>query len=158
MLSAVGLGWPDGGITVPFAGESGLGWPGEQPERTSSPPLSGKQRQVSRGALLNGQDAAQASGPADGPAQGVPTHSGNDADSVPGSERVRQALAAAVSRGTADGDGSGGTPLVAREADVIVPDVRENPAETPIGRAAEAAVGVRGAASREPWPRGGEVR
>jgi len=35
---------------------------------------------------------------------------------------------------------------------VVVPEVPVNPADTPIARAAEAAVGVRGAAA-EPWPR-----
>jgi len=34
-----------------------------------------------------------------------------------------------------------------------VPEVPVDPADTPIGRAAEAAVGVRGAAARETWPR-----
>ena len=36
---------------------------------------------------------------------------------------------------------------------VVVPEVPVDPADTPIGRAAEAAVGVRGAAARETWPR-----
>jgi chromosome partitioning protein len=36
---------------------------------------------------------------------------------------------------------------------VIVPDVPPNPADTPIGRAAEAASLVRGLGDREPWPR-----
>ncbi|MGH3175613.1 MAG: chromosome partitioning protein, partial [Streptosporangiaceae bacterium] len=34
---------------------------------------------------------------------------------------------------------------------VVVPDVPPDPADTPIARAAEAAVGVRG--GRQPWPR-----
>ena len=41
----------------------------------------------------------------------------------------------------------------APDSPVVVPDVPSDPADTPIGRAAEAAVGVRGAAGREPWPR-----
>ncbi len=41
----------------------------------------------------------------------------------------------------------------APDSPVVVPDVPNDPADTPIGRAAEAAVGVRGAAEREPWPR-----
>jgi len=40
----------------------------------------------------------------------------------------------------------------AQEPQVVVPDVPADPADTPIGRAAEAAVGVRGA-ERQPWPR-----
>jgi chromosome partitioning protein len=36
---------------------------------------------------------------------------------------------------------------------VIVPEVLPSPVDTPIGRAAEAAVGVRGKGDRKPWPR-----
>ncbi len=36
---------------------------------------------------------------------------------------------------------------------VVVPEVPVNPTDTPIARAAEAAVGVRGATERESWPR-----
>ena len=41
----------------------------------------------------------------------------------------------------------------APEAQVVVPDVPDDATDTPIGRAAEAAVGVRGAGQRETWPR-----
>jgi chromosome partitioning protein len=41
----------------------------------------------------------------------------------------------------------------APEAQVVVPDVPGDATDTPIGRAAEAAVGVRGAGQRETWPR-----
>jgi chromosome partitioning protein len=40
----------------------------------------------------------------------------------------------------------------------VVPEVPADPADTPIARAAEAAVGVRGAAEREPWPRPKQCR
>jgi chromosome partitioning protein len=36
---------------------------------------------------------------------------------------------------------------------VVIPEVRSDPADTPIGRAAEAAVVVRGMADHQPWPR-----
>jgi chromosome partitioning protein len=36
---------------------------------------------------------------------------------------------------------------------VVIPDIARNQADTPIGRAAEAAVGVRGLADRQSWPR-----
>jgi chromosome partitioning protein len=127
--TADGLGWPDGGAIGPFTGDAGLGWPGRQPERLSSREDS----EESRGALLNGHDS--------------PT--------IPGSDRVRQALSAAVSRGT---PGPGGAaddtpPLVSLNAEVVVPEVRANPADTPIGQAAAAAIGARGAGSqREEWP------
>jgi len=41
----------------------------------------------------------------------------------------------------------------APDSRVVVPDAPVDRADTPIGRAAEAAIGVRGAASREAWPR-----
>jgi len=66
---------------------------------------------------------------------------GHEESPLPGSDRVRQALSAAVSSGTHG------------ESRVVVPDVPANTEDTPIGRAAEAAVGVRGSAERQPWPR-----
>jgi chromosome partitioning protein len=126
--TADGLGWPDGGTAGPFAGDAGLGWPGRQPER-----LSSREDEVSKGALLNGQDTS----------------------TIPGSERVRQALSAAVSRGTPGPGGAAGNipPLVSANAEVVVPEVQANPADNPIGQAAAAAVGVRGAGNqRDEWP------
>ena len=127
MPTADGLGWPDGGTSGPFAGDAGLGWPGRQPERLSSREDS----EESRGALLDGQDAS----------------------AIPGSERVRQALSAAVSRGTPGPGGAAGDipPLVSANAEVVVPEVQTNPADTPIEQAAAAAVGARGG-QREEWP------
>jgi chromosome partitioning protein len=140
--TADGLGWPDGGPAGPFSGDAGLGWPGHRPEGASAPlqgptepvPLPSFEGETSRGMLLDSQES--------------PT--------IPGSERVRQALSAAVSHGT---PGPGGAkenipPLVSVNSEVVVPDVRANPADTPIGQAAEAAVGVRGSVKgREDWPR-----
>jgi chromosome partitioning protein len=125
VLIAAGVGWPDGGTTVRFAGTTGLGWPGQQPKRVSSQP-----EHVSRGALLNGHGESP----------------------LPGSDRVRQALSAAVSRGTPTAFSSD------QDSPVVVPDVPANMADTPIGRAAEAAVGVRGASEREAWPKPGRCR
>jgi chromosome partitioning protein len=36
---------------------------------------------------------------------------------------------------------------------VVIPEISRSQADTPIGRAAEAAIGVRGVADRQPWPR-----
>lgn len=130
MLTAVGVGWPDREISARFLGATGLGWPGELPERVSSLP-----EHVSRGALLNGHQES----------------------ALPGSDRVRQALSSVVSHGTESAFGSaadqapGSTAMP--DSRVVVPDVPANMADTPIGRAAEAAVGVRGSAEREAWPR-----
>jgi chromosome partitioning protein len=92
--------------------------------------------------------------------------------SLPGSDRVRNALAAAVSRGTPDvvastdemssalssgGDRMSADPA-ALDSEVVVPDAPITPGDTPIARAAEAAVGVRGAVKREPWPRPSRCR
>ncbi|MBO0803769.1 MAG: ParA family protein [Nocardiopsaceae bacterium] len=124
MHDAVGLGWPDGG-TVPFAVAAGLGWPPSRPERDNPPT-----EQVSKGALLSGEEE------------------------LPGSERVRQALSAAVSRGTSDAIGlSPEIGTVAQNAEVVVSEVPSNRSDTPIARAAAAAIGVRGSSRRDAWPR-----
>ena len=134
MLTAVGVGWPEGGKAIAFLGVAGLGWPGDQTGRKFSQP-----QQVSRGALLNGHE-----------------------EPLRGSHRVRDALSAAVSRGTTGSAlensalESGGDQVpspTAPDSRVVVPDAPVDRADTPIGRAAEAAIGVRGAASREAWPR-----
>jgi chromosome partitioning protein len=91
---------------------------------------------------------------------------------LPGSNRVRNALAAAVPRettgavvsvGAVDGafgskgdlmpPQASGRQSSALQAQVVVPDAPLGGDDTPIGRAAEAAVGVRGTASKEAWPR-----
>ena len=41
---------------------------------------------------------------------------------------------------------------------IVIPDVPQNAQDTPIARAAEAAVGVRGAGDGHPWPRPGNCR
>jgi len=130
VLTVVGVGWPEGGKTVSFLGVTGLGWPVQAGRLFPEPEL------VSRGALLNGEEAP----------------------SLPGSHRVREALAAAVPRGTPESAHASAEEALPAHNDapdppVVVPDVPADPADTPIGRAAEAAVGVRGAAEREPWPR-----
>jgi len=141
VLSEAGVGWPDGG-SVLIPGVSGLGWPAGRPGVLffQSP------EQVSRGVSVNGQDDLP----------------------LPGSDRVRNALAAAVSRGTPGvvvSTGAPGSALTSGEGQmspeaatgtdgpVVVPEAPVNVGDTPIARAAEAAVGVRGAAMRAPWPR-----
>jgi chromosome partitioning protein len=130
VLSAVGVGWPDGGTAL-AAGVPGLGWPKIQ----LKPDLVSSEASVS------------------------------PESSLPGSDRVRNALAAAVSRGTtgavmtagavdgalsSDGVQMPSQPSVP-ESPVVVPDAPlATTGDTPIGRAAEAAVGARG---KETWPR-----
>ena len=51
-------------------------------------------------------------------------------------------------------DAHGPDPALTRgTAPVVVPEVPPNAADTPIARAAEAAIGVRGKGDRQPWPR-----
>jgi len=151
VLSAAGVGWPDGG-SAPLPYVTGLGWPAAQRGISSS--QSPEQASSKRGAesvSVNGQEDL----------------------SLPGSDRVRNALAAAVSRGTLDvvastgemsgAHGSGGDRMsadpVVPDAEVVVPDAPVTTSgDTPIARAAEAAVGVRGGAKREPWPRPARCR
>ena len=53
---------------------------------------------------------------------------------------------------TAEDAANGGRPD-APAPPVVIPEVPRSQADTPIGRAAEAAIGVRGGADRQPWPR-----
>jgi chromosome partitioning protein len=131
---AAGLGWPDGSPgralqdTVP-AGEvaaiGGLGWPA-----ANGGPGSGQLTadRESKGAQVNG-DGPEAGGGAVGRAQEAPGA---------GAQRDDPAAAAPVSRGTRS---------------VVIPEVPSDTADTPIGRAAEAAVVVRGLSDHQPWPR-----
>jgi chromosome partitioning protein len=59
--------------------------------------------------------------------------------------------------GTAEGAADGGRPETPAPA-VVLPEVPGNQADTPIGRAAQAAVGVRGLADRQSWPRPSRCR
>ena len=107
-------------------GVTGLGWPAERLGFSFQSP-----EQVSRGTSVNGQEDL----------------------SLPGSDRVRNALAAAVSRGTPIEGGRMSPQPTGPDAPVVVPDAPMTSGDTPIGRQAEAAVGVRGAVKREDWPR-----
>jgi chromosome partitioning protein len=140
VLSAAGVGWPDGGLAL-MPGVTGNGWPGDR---------AGRQLRSVRQA----PEARAADGnPAD------------DQLLVSGSPRVRNVLAAVVSRGTPsavisledDPLRSGGEQMPpesgAPDSHVVVPDAPIGTGDTPIGRAAEAAVGGRGGVKREGWPR-----
>jgi chromosome partitioning protein len=108
---------------------AGLGWPAEPP---TDPPASGA---VSAGiARIGGLGWPGAD---------------QDSNADRGSRGVQ-----------VNGEGSGiGTVESAGDSDrrtdppVVVPEMPRDQADTPIGRAAEAAVGVRGLADRQPWPR-----
>ena len=168
MVPADGLGWPDrpaagtpGSVTA-----AGLGWPGWTAEGwipneavVPAPATEGSRPDAG----VNGRAGPTGSGPA----------------------RVQQALAAAVSRETtvagaatapawpavaspvmspvmnAVEDAMHGGTTAHNNGDVgsvVIPEVPQNPHDTPIARAAEAAVGVRGAADDRAWPRPAECR
>jgi chromosome partitioning protein len=118
-------------------GAAGLGWP------------DGSLVQAAKGIVL-----------ADPPA-GVGIGGLGWPDTVPGPsadrERSRESRGVQVSggrseTGTVESARDGGGPD-APAPPVVIPDIARDQADTPIGRAAEAAVGVRGLADRQAWPR-----
>ena len=145
--SAVGLGWPQGPLIarVPkvaaqagAARTGGLGWPGNSaPIKTAPIKIASiKIASIKTGPIKTGQSAGQGS-------RGVqvnearPEGDGGKVGGTLGSEAQRPDPAVtAVSRKTST---------------VVVPEIPSDAADTPIARAAEAAVGVRG--GRQPWPR-----
>ena len=75
----------------------------------------------------------------------------NEARSEAGGSKARGALAAA---GTgAQCPDPAGASVSRGTRPVVVPEIPPNPGDTPIARAAEAAVVVRGLGDRQPWPR-----
>ena len=131
-LSTAGLGWPDGVLTERphrvalagrLAGAGGLGWPG-----------AGR---GSRGVQVN-DERSEAGGHKAPGALGVSGSSADSRDSEAGAQRPDPALPEMVSRGTRP---------------VVIPEIPPDQADTPIGRAAAAAIVVRGMGDRQPWPR-----
>ncbi len=167
-----GLGWPQN-----FSNDTALG---SQPlSRADTPGGTTGYSGAEATQPANGAEGSAAVSSAS--AQGVPAQQGPArAQGAPGQSspaRVRQALSAAVSRetaalmtGGASASGPAGNGLedamqggTAAEDDgqaggVVIPDIPQNPRDTPIARAAEAAVGVRGAGDGAPWPRPGNCR
>jgi chromosome partitioning protein len=137
-----GLGWPDGsqlgrsaGVTSPdeAARFGGLGWPtvtGRRPDVEH--PGQGPRSAGSRGSQVSGEGSE-----ADG--SGTPQAAGSLGSSGdPAGAGSRPAGAVSVSRETGP---------------IVIPDIPASQTDTPIGRAAAAAIGVRGTGDRQPWPR-----
>jgi chromosome partitioning protein len=122
-------------------GAAGLGWP------------DGSLARGTNGVALAGTPAGAGAGGLGWPGTGPTTPSGSSADR----ERSRGSRGVQVNGeesgiGTVEdaaGDGRPDTPV----PPVVIPEVSRDQADTPIGRAAEAAVGVRGLADRPAWPR-----
>jgi len=147
-LRAGGLGWPEGPLAggtqdVAAAEIGGLGWPGISGRPGSSSWPQGHEAvnsvPVSSGSLYSGQGAGRGSRGVQVDEGRSEANGGEVREAVEASEAGGQDQdpAAAVSRGTRP---------------VVVPEIPPNPADTPIARAAEAAV-VRGMGDRQPWPR-----
>jgi chromosome partitioning protein len=116
-------------------GAAGLGWPG--------------------GSLATGADSIAVTGMAAGvrglgwPGADPDPIAAQGWDQGPGGVQLNGERAAV---GTAEA-GRDGRPPEAPVPPVVVPEVPADQADTPIGRAAQAAVGVRGLGDRESWPR-----
>ena len=136
--SAVGLGWPEGPLTarardVALAGAvgvGGLGWPGNSGAIMSAP--------ITSGPTISGQSAGQGS-------RGVQV---NEARSEAEGGEVRETFGSGAGAQRPD---QAATVVSRKTSAVVIPEIPPDPADTPIARAAEAAVGVRG--GRQPWPR-----
>ena len=136
--SAVGLGWPEGPLAARVrdvalagaAGAGGLGWPGNSGAIMSAP--------ITSGPTISGQSAGQGS-------RGVQV---NEARSEAEGGEVRGTFGSGPSAQRPD---QAETMVSRKTSAVVIPEIPPDPADTPIARAAEAAVGVRG--GRQPWPR-----
>ena len=172
MASGTGLGWPEESLPrlLQWARDesrltvSGLGWPAASGNGTSSairPETAGRERGSvgASGAHERPQREAEPGLPGDGAAGG---QSGRHAASGSGpagrdpqqeeesARRVRRAVSAAVSR---ESTGEGLPVPEPREAEVVVPAARGPMADTPLARAAEAAVAARASRRTREWPR-----
>src|SRR6266516_4151297 len=136
--SAVGLGWPEGPLTarardIALAGAvgvGGLGWPGNSGAIMSAP--------ITSGPTISGQSAGQGS-------RGVQV---NEARSKAEGGEVRGTFGSGAGAQRPD---QAATVVSRKTSAVVIPEIPPDPADTPIARAAEAAVGGRG--DRQPWPR-----
>jgi chromosome partitioning protein len=168
MASATGLGWPPEAVprSLVWARDeshlamSGLGWPANGVPSGNRPDMAGRERGSVAGPGEHGErrrDASAelgstaASGPAPAPAQqGRPAPQSGPPPDEESVRRVRQAVSAAVSRESGEG---GAVRPVGTEADVAIPAAREPVADTPLARAAEAAVAARATRRKREWPR-----
>ena len=129
-------------------GTAGLGWP------------DGSLVSETKGIGL----AGAAAGPGGGAGFGVGGLGWPDTNRGPSADRAWnrgsgdvQVNAGRSDIGTVKSAGEGGRPD-APVPPVVIPDIPRTQADTPIGRAAEAAVGVRGLGDRQSWPRPSRCR
>jgi chromosome partitioning protein len=135
--------YPRGAASLPALRSAvGLGWPARPPAtRSGTVALA-----IGTGGLgWPGDSGSVMSVPVMSvPVESAPAESGQNAGQGSRGVQVNEARSEA-----ADGEVRG--TFVSRETNaVVIPEIPSDPADTPIGRAAEAAVGVRGG---QPWPR-----
>jgi chromosome partitioning protein len=188
MAPAEGLGWPDrpatgtlGSMRLGLTGSPGLpgsrgsaagiGWPGWRPAAGGASPAGGFQEPGARAAgSREGTWATDVTPVESGTGNGVypPTESGSVRvqHTVPVAVSRETEAAAAVSLGQeapmsgVEGAMPGGTAAQnnGEFGSVVIPEVPRTHHDTPIARAAEAAIGVRGATDDRPWPRPASCR
>ena len=117
-------------------GAAGLGWP------------DGSLVPEAKGIALTGT-AGVGVGGLGWPDAGAGTDPGSSTGHGSGGVEVKGERSAIV---TVENAADGGRPDMPAPP-VVIPDIPRNQVDTPIGRAAEAAVGVRGLADRQTWPR-----
>ena len=117
-------------------GAAGLGWP------------DGSLVPEAKGIALTGT-AGVGVGGLGWPDAGAGTDPGSSTGHGSGGVQVKGERAAIV---TVENAADGGRPDMPAPP-VVIPDIPRSQVDTPIGRAAEAAVGVRGLADRQTWPR-----
>jgi chromosome partitioning protein len=137
--------YPRGAAGLPALRSAvGLGWPARPPAtRSGTVALAGAIG--TEGLGWPGNSGSVMSVPVVSvPVESAPAESGQSAGQGSRGVQVNEARSEA-----ADGEVRG--TFVSRETNaVVIPEIPSDPADTPIGRAAEAAVGVRGG---QPWPR-----
>ena len=117
-------------------GAAGLGWP------------DGSLVPEAKGIALTGT-AGVGVGGLGWPDAGAGTDPGSSTGHGSGGVQVKGERSAIV---TVENAADGGRPEMPAPP-VVIPDIPRSQVDTPIGRAAEAAVGVRGLADRQTWPR-----
>jgi chromosome partitioning protein len=137
--------YPRGAASLPALRSAvGLGWPARPPEtRSGTVALAGV---IGTGGLgwPGNSGSVMSVSVMSVPVESAPAESGQSAGQGSRGVQVNEARLEA-----ADGEVRG--TFVSRETNaVVIPEIPSDPADTPIGRAAEAAVGVRGG---QPWPR-----
>jgi chromosome partitioning protein len=129
------------GLSSDRQGTAGLGWPDEPP--TGPPAGSASAARIGRIGGLGWPGTDRDPGASRG-SRGVQVNGEGSGIRTVASAR--------------DGEGRPDAPVPRGTKPVVIPEMPQDRAETPPGRAAQAAAGVRGLADRQPWPRPSRCR